>query len=170
MPVDPQHGHTTPMLDDSPLTPAELSALRRRLAAPQGRRTPLSSPLTLREQTARLRMGPIRYPEEIARLEQEVRGHLATSAEASPGTDEWDNRQYYEGILSAVLWATGRSEEAPITGRPLPRPNVNQMLSETVDARAVGERRQKIGRWPEYGIGVETTLLWICAEGDDRPC
>ncbi|MFD0886423.1 hypothetical protein ACFQ08_17915 [Streptosporangium algeriense] len=167
MPADPQHGPRTP-LDDSPLAPAELEALRARLTTPQWWLTP--PPLTLREETARLRMGPIRRPDDIRRLEQEVRGHLAKSVGASPGTDEWDNRQYYEGILAAVLWAIGRSAETPVTGRPLPRPNVNQMLTEADEGRAVGERRQKSARWPEYGIGVETTLLWICAEGDDRPC
>lgn len=157
----PQH----PEPDMSPLTPAERASLRQRLNQPGPRR------LTPREQAERSRMGIIRETADIMQVESKARTELTGRyADVWPMNERWDLKQYTEGILAALLWATGRTPTAPLSGKTSPgQPTTSEMWSEAIVGQEIADGRRESRLHRYYGTGVEGTLLWLIARVDDPP-
>ncbi|OEJ21696.1 hypothetical protein AR457_36195 [Streptomyces agglomeratus] len=85
---------------------------------------------------------------------------------AGPG----QQTQYARGALAGYLWALGRGEPAPITGRATDgAPAMEELIAETDAATAQMEdsTRRTVPR--DYLHGVHDALAWVCGHTDDKP-
>lgn len=147
--------------DRTPLSEAEQAELRRRLNAPGGDRLKL----TFREREARYKMGLIRSREAIVAMYRQVK-----EEKDAPRFDA-ASREFGEGVLAAIEWATGVEAHAPVTGTvPAGQPpTVPELLEEAQAAEEAAQRRRVCPRGWSYAAGVEHTLLWLLARTDTRP-
>lgn len=170
-----------PGLDTSPLSAREREDLRRRMNAPGGTK----QRMILRERLEWARMGIIRTPQRVAQEEALVRAapskndgyeeHDRAVVEWAPGR-RYD--PYEQGILAAIEWATGRRAKAPLSESTTSGslPTNGEMCDEASLGTEIASGHHeslRTVRYPtnyrSYGVGVETTLLWLTGRSEDPP-
>lgn len=122
----------------------------------------------------RWRMTPDEWNEfnahPIRRSRGEVADVIRTAKEdrASLGREHWP---YADGILLAFAWAMDGEGTAPITGRPIvgDRPTWVEIAEEIDAAEDVLYGKREDRRPQHYAVGVEATLMWLIADGDEPP-
>ncbi|SDI51002.1 hypothetical protein SAMN05421505_1621, partial [Sinosporangium album] len=144
--------------------------LRQRLEAPGGWRLAL----TARERAAWYEMGIIRPLARVVEVEKQRQAdkHLMMTTEVSPHTGmAWGSSvDYVQGILDALLWATGRAERSPLSDREIDGlPSTREMHNEAWLGTDIAYRRVESIRNDSYAVGVETALLWLIGKSDDAP-
>lgn len=106
----------------------------------------------------------------IRRSETEA-GKVIDKAQRRRSTLGREHWPYLDGILLAFAWAISGEGAAPVTAQPIvgARPTWLE-IAEEIDAAEDIVYGKRTDRRPQgFAVGVEATLMWLIADGDEPP-
>lgn len=153
---------TLPKPDKTPLTAEEKAVLRERL---NNRRPGERLNLSFREKAARWELGIIRSREAVVEMYQQVQAEYRELRMAP------DSTEMGAGVLAAIEWCTGVTQQAPVTGEASQQfpPSTEEMSREEEVASEIAEGGRQHRRSRSFAVGVEHTIRWLLARTTQRP-